>query len=564
MLQSRGSTRVVTNLSHGEHAIIGEAVEAAADQKRVSEAASTPPTTTRFDYMFKALRDFYPGAHLDASPASTVVLALKALGSAMVEQGAPADGNSTVAPIYTYWGQFVDHDLTANTDRNTSVSIVDAPLEPMQPEKVRQDLVNLRQPQLNLDSVYGNGPGATGPDEVPYDGDAFEIGTPQELNPAVNLPGGDLPRDTTADSVDGRRRPLIGDGRNDENLVIAQLHVSFLRFHNNTLTWLQNHPEAALPGVCAFDRAKQLTQWHYQWVTVHDFLRTIAKPEVVDGLLDGTIAPVFTPPTDDPFMPLEFSIAAFRFGHSMVRGRYDWNKNFGTPADPPFSTFEQLFQFTGGGKFIGPLEKLPANWPAQFERLTGAEPTPGDAPAGTPPRLARKIDTHLAGPLNDLRNEGSDADSVWVLRILKRLAVRNLLRGYRLALPTGQAVAGALGIAPLTVAQILKTEPTAAAGVFGADSPVNDALIDGGFVTATPLWFYILREAEVLEDGNRLGPVGSRIVAETIIGQIRSDPDAFLPKGWNPSQGVTLTDGAQVDTIINFLRFADMHPHPQP
>ena len=119
-----------------------------------------------------------------------------------------------------------------------------------------------------------------------------------------------------------------------------------------------------------------------------------------------------------------------------------------------------------------PLEKLPANWPAQFERLTGAEPTPGDAPTGTPPRLARKIDTHLAGPLNDLRNEGRTADSVWVLRILKRLAVRNLLRGYRLALPTGQAVAGAPGIAPLTVAQILKTRADSPRlGVFGADSP---------------------------------------------------------------------------------------------
>jgi len=395
---------------------------------------------------------------------------------------------------------------------------------------------------------------------VPYDGDAFVIGSCGSVNAAIDPSGSDLPRDASAGSVQEKRRPLIGDTRNDENLIIAQLHVSFLRFHNKVLDWFTHNP-GSVTGGGGFDRARQLVQWHYQWITVHDFLRSIAQTDVVDGLLDGTITPIFDPPADDPFMPLEFSIAAFRFGHSMVRGRYDWNKNFGTPADPPSSTFVQLFQFTGNGGFIGNREVLPDNWPAQFERLTGAEQTPADAPAGTPPRLARKIDTHLAGPLNDLRNEGSAEDSIWVRRILKRLAVRNLLRGYRLALPTGQAVAGALGIAPLTVRQVLgNTDAAVSEEAFPVDSPLNDALIDGGFVTNTPLWFYILREAEVLEDGQRLGPVGSRIVAETIIGQVRNDPDAFLQHNWDPSQGVTLQDGAPVDTITTFLRFAGMHP----
>jgi hypothetical protein len=376
----------------------------------------------------------------------------------------------------------------------------------------------------------------------------------------VDLPGFDLPRDAAADSVQGRRTPLIGDTRNDENLIVAQLHLSFLKFHNNVLAWFAEN-SGPVTDAGGFDRAKQLVQWHYQWITVHDFLRSIARTDVVDGLLDGTITPIFEPPADDPFMPLEFSIAAFRFGHSMVRGRYDWNKNFGTPADPPSATFEELFQFTGNGGFIGNFEVLPANWPAQFERLTGAEPTPDDAPDRTPARFARKIDTHFAGPLNDLRNEGTTTDSMWARRILKRLAVRNLLRGYRLALPTGQAVASALGVAPLTIRQLLSnTDPNVPDDQFPVDSPLNDALIDGGFVTNTPLWFYILREAEVLEDGERLGPVGSRIVAETIIGQIRTDPDAFMQHNWDPSQGITLPDGSPVNTITTFLRFAGMHP----
>ena len=83
-------------------------------------------------------------------------------------------------------------------------------------------------------------------------------------------------------------------------------------------------------------------------------------------------------------------------------------------------------------------------------------------------------------------------------------------------------------------------------------------------MTNTPLWFYILREAEVLQLGERLGPVGSRIVAETIIGMVRTDPTAFIKQKWDPSQGVTLPDGSPVDTITAFLRFAGMHPNPQP
>ncbi len=553
MYESKRYARVLLNLTHGEHAVVEEETDPAADTTTVAAATGeSEPTTSRFDYLFKGLRDFYPGAHLPVDPASTVVTALKALGSAMVEQAQEDPGDdSTIPPVYTYWGQFVDHDLTANTDRDSSVSIVDLPLEPMQPERVRKDLANLRQPQLNLDSVYGNGPDASGqPGQVPYTAAGNFVLGALVAGPPVALPGDDLPRDVSADTVDERRKALIGDGRNDENLVIAQLHLSFLKFHNAVRAWFAANPGSPVTGAGDFDRAKQLVQWHYQWVTIHDFLRRIARTDVVDGLLDDPTTAIFNPPADDPFMPLEFSIAAYRFGHSMVRGSYDWNENFGAPnATVPSARFDQLFQFTGNGRFIGPLEALPSNWPARFERLTGAEPTPPGSSPLTPPRVARKINTHLAPPLNDLRNEGSAADSVWVQRILKRLAVRNLLRGYRLALPTGQAVAASLGIVPLTAEQIL-----------GGAIQVKDALIDGGFVTDTPLWFYVLREAEVLEGGDRLGPVGSRIVAETIIGQVRVDPDSFMSAGWTPAQGVTLPDGSPVDSIAGFLRFAGMHP----
>jgi hypothetical protein len=243
----------------------------------------------------------------------------------------------------------------------------------------------------------------------------------------------------------------------------------------------------------------------------------------------------------------------------MVRAAYDWNENFGSPGDrSPSARFLDLFRFTGNGNppFRG-LPTLPSNWPAQFQRLTGAELRLDGTPVEVPVRFARRIDTRIAPPLADLSNEGNNEVSERIRRLLKRLAVRNLLRGYRLAIPTGQAVARDLDIEPLSRKQLLSVP-----GVEGAaPSPVGDALIDGDFLEETPLWFYVLKEAEVLQEGQRLGPVGSRIVAETIIGQLRVDPTSFINQGWDPSKGVTVeANGNQVNNIVTFLQFADMHP----
>jgi hypothetical protein len=558
--------RVLTNLHHGGHVVADDVPRV--DPGRRSEIgmrwAEVEETSTPFGYMFRDLQGLYPAAHLPLEPSAAVVASLKALGAAMVDQpNDPADANSTVPPIYTYWGQFVDHDLTANTDRDEDISITDLPLHPLQPEKVVRKLRNLREPRLNLDSVYGNGPDASGlPEQVPYEGEHKErltIGPLAEGRPD-KLTGDDLPREG--------QKALIGDGRNDENLVVAQLHLSFLKFHNAVIDWFAKNKGSEAAGDGSFTRARQLVEWHYQWVTVHDFLKRIADEDVVNGLLDGSIPPRLeldaTSAPDKVFMPLEFSIAAYRFGHSMVRGAYDWNANFGAPGNrAPSATFELLFIFTGKAArpFFG-AQTLPFNWPAQFERFTGAEarpaePGPDGQPDPVPPRFARRIDTRIAPPLADLFNEGNNEVSGRIERLLKRLAVRNLLRGYRLAIPTGQAVARSLGIEPLTREELLSVP-----GVEGpAPSPVGDALIDGDFLETTPLWFYVLKEAEVLREGNRLGPVGSRIVAETIIGQLRADPTSFLNQGWDPRNGVTVgADGRQVDSIISFLQFADMHP----
>src|SRR2546426_4385017 len=146
---------VLTHVTHGGHtpeAAIAPAVAA------VGETTFE----TAFDYLFRGIVGD-PDDHLPVDQPTQVVAGLKALGVAMVEDAAaPGDvlqatGNSTIPPVYTYWGQFIDHDLTANTDRNSAISdIRSADLTPLDPEFVVDNLKNLRQPTLNLDSVYGD------------------------------------------------------------------------------------------------------------------------------------------------------------------------------------------------------------------------------------------------------------------------------------------------------------------------------------------------------------------------------------------------------------------------
>ncbi|WP_433559706.1 peroxidase family protein [Pseudonocardia xinjiangensis] len=556
-------TRVLAELSHGSHALVDNNPEAekslqepgtdSALSRVVNESVSTAEHvgTTSFGYLFAPLSAMFPHEHLPSSTPEetrTTVDALNALGDAMVDHENSPVADSTIPPVYTYWGQFVDHDITANTDRDTSIDITGDPLVPIAPREVLRRLENLRSPALNLDSVYGDGPfvDRVSPNDeaVPYDGITLRLGEiqliPDVVPPADDL-ARDLPRRGEGPDPETRRTPQIGDGRNDENLVVAQLHVAFLRFHNAAVDWVRANEPHWGSEVEVFLRARDLTRWAYQWLTVHDYLPTVTAAGTVDTVLTDDVD-LLALQSDTVYMPLEFSVAAFRFGHSMVRAAYDWNAFFGRDGDPgpAPATFEQLFQFTGRGGFAGPLERLPSNWPADWNRLVHKN-DPDTA------RFARKIDTHLALPLSTLRNEGTIGDpELPVNKLLKQLARRNLLRGFRLALPTGQAVAQALEVPALTRADLENSS-----------QPVRDALAAGGFLDRTPLWFYILKEAEVQRDGQSLGAVGSTIVAATLIGQLRADRRSYLNQtGWSPAQGVRLPDGSPVRSIVDFLRFA--------
>ena len=565
-----------------------------------SVAAAEPEEVlfeTPFDYLFANLTT-KEEAHLpadDPAKIAAVISGLKALGDAMVEDSlAPGEdplqptGNSTIPTVYTYWGQFIDHDLTANTDRPSSISDITKPdLTPIPPDDVVKNLKNLRQPTVNLDSVYGDGPtfNASSPTQAGrmYDGIKLRVGKvaknpdplPDPSNPPIRgvpiPPEGDdlrdLPRigalieagvveeadfpQNLRDKPNFRQLAFIADARNDENLIIAQFHTAVLRFHNAVVDWVKTNEPNDYQGckrseAQLFERARQLTRWHYQWLVVNDFLKTMTVAGIADNVLLGG-PKHYAPRNGEPYMPLEFSVAAYRFGHTMVRAAYDHNRNFGRPGNVIASaSFNLLFLFTGSGSppFGGSTDVLPFNWIIEWDRFV-------DKGSLVPDHFARKIDTRLAPPLRNMVNQGNDPTLAPDIKaILKRLARRNLLRGYHLSIPTGQSIAAEMGVAALSTNELR----------LGNSGPLNQVLEDNGFLERTPLWYYVLKEAEVRANGNSLGELGSRIVCETIIGQLLNDPECYLKQqgGWDPSKGVKLPNDDLIVTIRDFFRFAGL------
>jgi hypothetical protein len=239
---------------------------------------------------------------------------------------------------------------------------------------------------------------------------------------------------------------------------------------------------STVPGAPARRRAStSISTGSATWprIVLHDFLKRIANPRIVDSTIQSNR--VFDPDPDNTFMPLEFSVAAYRFGHSMIRAEYDFNLNF-QPA-----TLGLLFTFTALSGQLGEFDTLPENWIIEWENFVDVS---------APFDRARRIDTKLVEPLftlPDLQGRPRRGDRA-------RLAVRNLLRGYLLRLPTGQAVASALKEKLAGVRDIPVLAPEQIRNAAASQEQVQK-LEAGGFLERTPLWYYILAEAAVREDG---------------------------------------------------------------
>src|SRR5262249_54037851 len=235
--------------------------------------------------------------------------------------------NAGIPAGYTYLGQFIDHDITFD------------PASSLQQHNDPDALVDFRTPRLDLDALYGRGP-ADQP--YMYIGNKFRLGRALlELDHPTKVR--DLPRFADPNDPQEAKRALIGDKRNDENVIVAQLHAALLQFHNKLV---DANPAASFTDI------QRLVRWHYQWIVVNDFLTTICGKGVWKDILPhlGKNQPIWkTPPQfifykwrEAPFMPVEFSAAAYRFGHSMVRPIYRLNTRLQGGDDPLKATEDEV------------------------------------------------------------------------------------------------------------------------------------------------------------------------------------------------------------------------------
>jgi Animal haem peroxidase len=408
----------------------------------------------------------------------------------------------------TFAGQFIDHDLTFDATSQLGV-----PTEPTTSP-------NSRSARFDLDSVYGAGP--------VLQPELYDAADPVKLLVESGGLFEDLPRRADGSAV-------IGDIRNDSNLIVSGLHAAFLKFHNHAVD------EVRRPGehpMTVFTKARRETTWHYQWLVVNRILPAFVGQDLVDAWLGSPHA--LGGNGGPAYIPVEFSGAAYRFGHSMVRPSY--RANLAGDNGAPF--FGLIFD----SRVVVPDGHHPTSEP---DDLRGGFRAPrrfvgwqtffdfgGAYSAATRPN--KVIDTVLSTPLFALPTSAiahvvGDPGPI-------SLPQRTLLRHVTWSLPAGQAVAKHLHVPRLARADLADLAP------FGAD-------LD----RSTPLWLYVLREAQLMNDGQYLGPVGGRIVGHVLLGLLAADPTSYLVSrpSWRPHLGGS---GGTDYQIADFLRFAGVDP----
>jgi hypothetical protein len=454
------------------------------------------------------------------------------------------DGDASASAGLAFFGQFVDHEITFDPTSDL--------LRRNDPAALR----NFKTPALDLDSVYGDGP------EVhPYlyderDEAKLFLDTSVEYpvapadtdrERAVRFGAGDVQRNAQGVAV-------TNDPRNDENVLISQMLLAFVKFHNRVVDYLRSGAGGHLwegeprpdDAEAVREEAERVVTWHYQWLVVEEFLPRVCDRSVVDEVRAGDRRVVRGDP-ERVSIPVEFAGAAYRYGHSQIRERYRVNDDHEARFFPGPEMDE-----TGGG--MPDIEDLPVD-PEDLPFDPGDEPIEAMSKPGGTTEESGGDDLTLAGfgPVPDelvvdwryFFPHGSADDRVQPARKIDAtlprslfflpfvegefdsLAARNLLRGRALRLPSGQAVAERLDVAALS-----NDELPVGSGSF--DDVLRAA--GRGADEAAPLWLYVLAEADAQQDGDRLGAVGSRLVAEVLTGLARSAESTYLDaEDWRPT-----------------------------
>jgi hypothetical protein len=476
----------------------------------------SPKAEGSFGRMFGCLQPAKYGKDDNDSRANLMKLGELMTAKFEEPEDRPDPEESGIPALYTYLGQFIAHDIAFD------------PMSTLMKQADPDALTDFRTPALDLDSIYGRGP-----DDQPYmyEGRKFLLG--KKLSGGSDPRAQDLARNTGG-------RALIGDPRNDENVIISQLHSLFLRFHNRTI---DDHD--GIDARTDFDKIQQIVRFHYQYVILNDFLPRIVHASVIkalkndEGFFDRDKLKFFHW-KKQPFMPVEFSVAAYRLGHSMIRPGYRLNDNVRLPI---FGSSRALTGFSP----VDPTSGI--DWGRFIDidtRSYGSYKRPADVPTQKRLQFAYRVDTSLVKPLSDLPSSVvSDPPS-------SSLPQRNLIRSFALNLPSGQDVAAAMKETPLKDKEILigkAVDSPEKGDVKGTIDSIPDLKV---FRKNCPLWTYILAEAAtnkemetipVTEEKQistpRLGPVGGRIVAEVFLGLLFGDENSFLnvdPK-WHPKSG---------------------------
>ncbi len=449
----------------------------------VAEAADT----NKFGRMFPQLPAF-----VSPTPEELTDLSL-----CMQDPNAVEQNNDGITAGFTYLGQFIDHDLTLDTEPQ--------PTDSVDPTK----LVNRRTFFFDLDSVFGGGP-TKSPQLYEVDSPRMLI---QEFTDVDGKPVRDVPRNANGSAI-------ISDGRNDENQIIAQIQVAFIKFYNRLVDDGFTH-----------SAARRTTTEYYQWVVLHGFLpHLVGRRRVSAALIQQALGRNYIKAL--PSAPVEFSVAAYRFGHSMVRNAYRMN----TAAFPVFNPSAEDLH---GGRPILAVKLI--DWGNFFTALAG----PGNVV-----NISRQIDPLLTASLFNLPIPGAAPQGS------NNLAFRNMLRAKFYGLPSGQDVAKTLRLPELSAKSLNPTGlpmhhplcpvPTAA--------PAFAASLDKG----TPLWFYILAESRAVKDGAQLGPVGAHIVVDVFLRQLRNSTPSIIKSHFIPRPPIAPALGRfEMSDFLTFAGVAD-------